>query len=707
MASTLTSAFYRDQETTSSPANMSEEVAKLGDKCLRMVKHAEPVVDAWIRLYEDSLNYTYTNQLQNKRRKKGWPRPQINTIYPALYQKMSILAQRKPAIRARALRDDDQSKEARMFWEGDLQHRHDHDLRMQQTTIRATLDAGQAGWAIGYVWPNERAEWDDKGKRWRYKPCLTLVNPRWFGCDPNAATMEDCEFVYCKRAVPLDWAVAMWPKKAAELEAGADILDKERERDQINFPAQQMAADREVGEDVPGDLYANSETKAGQWRESDLVNLIKNSQRPYQSNQSGLHDSNVRYVVLTMVFFKDRGETKKTENEDYTDEELLNSGAAERVDAGAGTVLVVGDPDALEFQGAKAPVKKGALLTMANWPQKMVREWTEPDFPFGRFVIMAGKYVLNTKNEEQRWNRLHWPFEVLIGEPLPHTPRGLNMTEMARNAQDWLNVAAAHLCNWLMYFGDPRTVVEEGAMKKGSKLRSVAGAIVRVLKGGLDKVRREPPPPLAEGAVVFFDKMVRAAQDANRMHDQAMGAPVTGGQRTAQEVAILNQAMQIGMGIPMINMDDWIKRIMWHVAELDKEYLEVQDAVRMSGDAFTKERIQNFKEDFANLDFDIELEVGTALPLDTEGRKQDAIKLVELNPNNVMAKRNLLEVFNVKNKEEWLQADEMFGQFMAWVQQQQALAEQAPKQAAAGGPVAAGAGPQPVPPQAAPVMGAQ
>lgn len=680
----LQSALYRDENQQTAPRPQSKDLDKLTDKCHRMVKHAQPVTEAWLRLYDDALNYAFNNQLSEKRRKRGWPRVQMNMIYPALKQEISILAQRKPAIRARPRKTDEDTQQSKNFWEGNLQHRFENDLKMPEKMIKGTLDGGLGGWAIAYIWPNEQAKWDAKANKYRYRPEVTLLNPRFFGVDPNAETIEDAEYVYCKRMVSLDWAISMWPEREAELRSAAAELAQEQDKEPGLFPISQLDGAHEKGEEEPGDRGYGHETRASMWKEGQLVNLIRNAHFPNQLKSGEGKDSNIQRVMLITVYFKDRGQKVTTEYRDYTNEELLMNGAVRKVEGGVDEVFLVENPEAPEFDNMKERPKKGQMLNFLDWPRAIVSQERVPKFPYGRCIYMAGKWILNRKEEDQVWDRERWPFEIYVRIFLPHSPHGLNAVEMPRSCQDWVNVTASHLLNWLMYFGDPITIVEEDAIKPGTKLSAKAGAIWRVLTGRANAVRREPAPPLSEGVVSIFDKMIRGGQDAQGMHDQALGAPVSGGQRTAQEVAYLNQATQIGMGLPMIALDDWVKRIMWHVVELDKEYLEIDEAVQMSGPQFTKDMIVKFMDKFSEFDFDIDLEVGAQLPLDKQARKEDAITLYKISPSNPEGYRNLLDAFEIHNKEAWIQGQADVATVMALQAQREAAAKTAAPGAAAG-----------------------
>ena len=182
----------------------------------------------------------------------------------------------------------------------------------------------------------------------------------------------------------------------------------------------------------------------------------------------------------------------------------------------------------------------------------------EPVYPNGRVVLRIGKLILNPDAEKswdeggQVWPFRSWPYLVGVNQILPHVWRGLNAVEMPRTLQDWKNVAFAHMANYLKFFGDPITEVEEGAVKGvgadgkklGEKLRARAGAIWLLMKGGADKIKVEPPPPLSQG-ILEVDRLIsRELQDQTGMQEVARGRQA-GGSPTATEVQELSRSSRV------------------------------------------------------------------------------------------------------------------------------------------------------------------
>lgn len=681
-----------------------ESDAELVKRCKRMVDAGAEVTEQWANWWVAGLRYLFNDQLAEKRREKGWANVQMNVIYPALHQELALLAQRKPRIEAEAgVPGNEEALAKAAFWRGLSQRRYDKTLRMTTKTILATLDGAWCGMYVAYIWPDERAYWDKDRNRWVYEPRVDLLHPFYFGSDPNSETLDDSKFVFSRREMLIDEAERLWPEKKKQIEEGAK---KYAETGDQLFMGRRMPA--------PPEQRKGEKERDTSWNakvQGQLVDLITRA-RGSVAGGPALDRTDSRtgrqVVPITCVHFRDYEEEDAKDQEPYAADELLAQGAltadtsAVNQDGTPGpAVYRVADPEHPALAESTRTYQPGDLLSEADWPQKTTRKYKKPVYPFGRVVWMLNDEVLlNDKQEDQVWTRKNWPYVVGVRLPLPHVSQGLNGVEMAQGAQDWINVSAAHLLNHLKHFADPKTVHEEGIFAKGYKLKSIPGAIIQVLSGKLDRIKTLQPGELSPGIIQTFQIMVRQAQDALKQHDNALGAPAPRDQ-TATASSIQEAATHTAVGLSIVFLDAWILAVMEQVMELDREYLEPGDAVRLAGTTDTPEAVVEYTDEVADVDIDLKLNVGVALPHDVERRKADVERLQRMFPQNPYLWKWAAEAFDVPSKTEFVESMAEYQQFMAWREQMLAMQAAAEKESARSG-VVPGAGGQP----AAPLQGA-
>jgi len=632
---------------------------------------------AWSALARDAEDYIFGNQLKGVKSRDGWDRIVANYLFPAVTQQMALMAQRRPAVVVEPWEPGDAPFAD--FWRGLEQWRFDRTLRMNYLGLGATLDAAIHGYYVAKAYWEPKAEWVDEEKRWRGEPYVTLMRPDYFGMDPDAETVADASFVYCHRRMLLDKALARWPKQAEEIKRVA----AEQPEDLASPGVATLGGEFENR--AEGQVDKDPAAK----QEGRLVNLLRQARGYGEGGQAqGAGDKRPdglpRWVTVTEVFFRDSTERSGRETRPVPWEELVQQG------------LVRYDPETLTYtvgaEGVFAGKVAGDLMSAEDEvPEQIVSEWKdEPVYPNGRVVLRIGKLILNPDAEKswdeggQVWPFRSWPYLVGVNQILPHVWRGLNAVEMPRTLQDWKNVAFAHLANYLKFFGDPITMVEGGAVagagtkgeKLGTKLRARAGAIWLLLKGGLDKIKRDPPPPMSQG-ILEVDRLIsRELQDQTGMQEVARGRQA-GGSPTATEVQELSRSSRVRTSLAAILQDEWMEAVMRLVAEMDQRYLEPQDMVRIVGERAAIRMAQageGMPEDGHDVKFDLSLKIGTALPFDQERKKEELAQLFKAVGPAILPE--LLAAFGLENAEEVLARSEMWQAFQQF-QAMQAQAEQA------------------------------
>jgi len=649
----------------------NQALQDLNDRIDAMIVEGAGENARWMGLWRDAQDYIFNNQLAGRDAKKGWERIQVNYIYPAVQQQIAMMAQRRPKIVTEGWEAADQDGAA--FWEPVLQWQFEHDLDLGFKAAAATLDANIYGFYVGRVYGDEKAYWDRNARHWQWRPRVSLVCPEYFFADPECETIDQAAYAGTSRRERTEKVIARWPQFKKQIE---DAAQKTQDgQPAIAYTHQQLLAAREDEQDA-------GVGKKREATEGRLVSLLRRlRQGPQEPTGKDAKKGVPRYVTLTEIFFRDNSEVDEQDPpEPMLAEELLAAGQIGVVEG----VFVAAEDGMIEGVLAGEPIPAEA------WPMRPGPKRKVPEFPYGRRVLRVEDTILNPKRKDQVWPYTRWPFVVGVNEILPHLWRGMNGVEPAKGLQDWLNVSAAHMCAYVKYFGDPVVLVEKGAVagdpddkKIASHLRAMAGAIWQLAKGGIKKIRRDPPPPLGQAVLNLYELFAREIQDQLGMQEVARGRQAKG-QATATEIAELARSSRVRTSLCAAMQDVWIQRIMSLVAEFDQANMQPGQMVRLAGEEH-QAMAMRIPEGVCDVQFDVRLRVGTDLPLDQQMRKAEYRELYEMLGPPIL--EEVLDAYNVPNKAEILQ------RVQAWQMIQQAMAEQeaAAKQEQAGEPVAQGA----------------
>jgi len=387
------------------------------------------------------------------------------------------------------------------------------------------------------------------------------------------------------------------------------------------------------------------------FREGGFSRLLRHRQN--KTSATGLNDP--KYVTITEYIFRDYTEIDDPNAPELAFDEYPE-GAIDR--EGPLETARVKDPKFFHDNGIKS-AKKGDLITPDLRVKKKVPK--VPEFPNGRKVIRAGDIILNPKREDQVYPYKRWELILGINLPLPHNIRGLNAIEMARGLQDWLNVGASSLASYLMLMGAPITMVEDGAITKdkGSKkvahkLKRKAGAVWKLVTGGINKVQTLDPPQLSPSALQVMDMVAGQLQDLTGGENITLGK-TSAGEQTGTEVAILAENAAQRQSLSGKLMDAWTVRVFEHVSDLIKKHKKPGDIVRVVGEQHENKVVELEQSDL-DVAFDLKLHVVDAMPFSKMARKQEARETFELLAGTVgvstVALNNLLDAYDAPNKED-------------------------------------------------------
>ena len=588
----------------------------------QMAEQAMSATKEWADIWRDGLNYVFGNQLAGKKRQKGWDRIQANYIYPAVAQTMAIISQRSPKIIA--LPQESGDKPGAEMWGAILQWQFNDILRMRRKLRQFALDGAVFGCYIAKTTWDYTARWDGREKKWIQQPRVVCIHPQFFGADPDCEEIEDAAFIVCKRRVPINNVIQRWPKFKTQIELYAK-QDSTREQWASSARiAHRMSGEKDSAE--PGDI------------EGRLVSIIN---RKFSDEAVGKSRDTAQYITIEEIFWKDESSKNTQDKEDVPYSELEAQG------------LITQD------EGGQWIDQKG--LPFSERTQRMVREFDEPTYPFGRYAIRIGegnkKIILNDKEDKQVWPYVNWPYTVGINSLLPHIWQGMNQVELARGSQDWMNISMANMANYVRQFANPVTLVEQGALQGdpdnksiASKLASAAGAIWKLARGGIKRVKREAPVQYSQGVEQFYRLMGEQIRDILGMQNVAMGKQ-SGGRPTATEMELLATSSQQAASLKSILLDDFTTQVMRVVLELDQNQMSPGEQMRITGRK-AEEGPAKVSQKMLDEYYDLKLDISHARPFDREKTQQEALTLFSaLGDYSPAFLPNLLDAFEVPNKD--------------------------------------------------------
>ena len=251
---------------------------------------------------------------------------------------------------------------------------------------------------------------------------------------------------------------------------------------------------------------------------------------------------------------------------------------------------------------------------------------------------------MNPDEETQVYPHSQWPFVVVPHYLLPFMWRGVNAVEMYRSPQDMINISVTHLFNNMKLFGDPKIAIENDAIainprtKKHFSVGAGAGAIIRLTRGGLARMKIIDPPSTSAGASQLYALFTQEFKNITGLQDIASGKK-TEGRITATQAQSLTISSHDRIALQAVYEDEWIRRLMILDAEISQKNYEIDRYIRIVGEDGIV-GAQQITEGLKNVRFDVNVEKGASLPFDPEKKKADFLQAYQLlqdpNPNPLL-----------------------------------------------------------------------
>jgi hypothetical protein len=601
-----------------------------------------------------ALQYTWGQMLRDIKPKEDWNYIVVNRIYPIMFQNIAKLSKNNPKILTHGW---DEEKEGVVEfieqWSGILQYiwESPYELSMRLKLIKGLLDAGLFGYMVGKTFWDDRVTYDEKAKEWVGNVRHTFVHPALFWCDKSADNILEAENCGTKRRVKLEWAMNRWPDHKDDIESQSYISTDPR------F----LATSELIYQNQKGNTLKDS----NKFSYTKLIDLIFGKALGYnEQNTSTLDEDQQKYVDIDEIYWKDYSERKVKIEESLPVKELETSGMV-TVEEGTGAVF-------------DATTKK--LFDKDKWPKRTVKEYSEPKYPKGRFVLRVGKTILNqdkskksadieTFQEQQKYQWSRWPFTIMPYHILPHMWQGGNAVEMVRNNNDMLNITMSALINQVERTADPDKLMEAGSMARDrfGKIRKQKfglGKLIIVGQGKIDKVKNMIWPPV-DSAVLNLAALMKQDIDDNSFSQPVARGEIQKGSTTKAEAIRANVNSHDYTAMQAIFLDGFIDETCTLIAEITQANYAPKRLVRIKGSDATE--VARMSQGLLDVRFDVNIEPGSTLPFDEEKKANQygiAYKMVGEPIANPMIEE-MLRVLNITDRQKILAK---YKGYQLWIQ---------------------------------------
>jgi hypothetical protein len=637
-----------------------KKLADLAKRIEGMVEASDKHNRVWMDMYYDALHYIYGDQFHNITLKKGWEKCETNYILPALMQTLAFVSQQQIKLYANPWEEND--KVGAEAVQGYLQYEFEKQLDIPRSRLQWVIDGFAYGaWAAMVVWNDKpRGGWDAETHDWLGEPEVVLLRPGEYGVDPNwtKETLDGAQFALTRRHISIDEAKDRWPGNDIEIESIAQEQRDQSSRDghvkgiKITGAANLDTTDGGAVDQKERDVGSSS--SAGR-----LARLLYKNEDNRYVRRDGRADLPAT-VELVEIWFNDNETQMVEESWPKSVEELDAEGITEVRD------------------GMRVFADTGEELTIDNWPQE-TDEYEAPKYPNGRHVMMIGDLILNPDDDEQAWEYKEWPLVIGRFKILPHTWHGMNGVEVIRGLQDFVNISSVHILNNLKNFGDPGRIVEEHALANVKKTEDIpdyiaarAGRVIVVKDGRMNGVKTEWPQGVSGGALETHQLYTQEIRNQTGIHEIVQGIQ-SKGQMTASEALRLETNSRLGIALLLGNIDSFTTRLMYRVLELSAARMQPGRMLRVIGDK-GHEGLQEFVSGQFDVQFDLTMIIGTALPFDKERKRQEALQLYEILGPPYLP--DLLDAWEVPDADKLLQKNEAWTMIQNMLAEQEAMAEQ-------------------------------
>ncbi|KPL25604.1 MAG: hypothetical protein AMJ75_00400 [Phycisphaerae bacterium SM1_79] len=634
---------------------MDQSNQELNEKLDDLIAAGMNITNSWSGLWSDSLRWFFSDQISHKKARKNWDWVVLNYIWPSAMAEVSKLARYHPQIVGEPWEPTDQ--EAADVWIGNIRWLWQKGINkhgMMLEHLGAILDKKLYGYCVSKFYWEPKARWDPGKKRWEGSVRHKLWHPAFFWTDPAAETIDECRSIGTQRWVELDWAISRWPKHAKKLRDSATRY-KDLPAGPHGGPHIRAAKTTSVYVSAQG----GTDPGTSLYKPTRLLSHIL---RQDKTSTTLDFRSDKEYIKLEEIYFEDLEETKVKDQRPVAAQDLVASGRLINVD---GRYI---DPVTTE------------PLSPEQWPIETVREYSEPKYPNGRMVLRAcGEIIL--RNEP--WRYYEWPFVVSQHYLLPHMWQGSDAVQLYQSTQDMINVSVSHLFNNMKLYGDPKVMMETGAVarnprtKEYYKVGAGAGSVIRLARNALNRgsFRFADPPNISAGALSLYGLFVQEFKNITGLQSIAKGEREPG-RKTATEANWLALSSQDRIKLQAMLDDEWVRRSCELIAQIIQANYDLDQMVRIVGDDGVT-GAQQILQGAKSVRFDISIVPRSMLPYDQDKKIQKLIMADNLLKQPVASPLlpSILRELDVPNVKGILKAVPAFQKWLRFLQVYQATAE--------------------------------
>lgn len=637
-------------------------VVELNDKLDKMEEFGMSKTKKWCSIWRDSIAYMFSDQLSDRKKSKNWEWIIVNHLWPAAMQEMAKLSKIEHKILTNPKSEND--ADAAEAWQSYLQWEWEVGLNgtgMRLEVLRLILDQKIFGYAVTKVFyePQPLRSWNEQTRQYEGKIGHTLWHPAEFWASDN----EKVDDGPCgtSRYVTLDWAISKWPQFEIELR------DEAKKFKEVAGGPATIRGQISTAGTYPGAGTGGIDKGLGTNQPSELLNLILMTDRMGNSTES-ISDK-TEYLQLKETYFFDFSTLPQSEDVDVPAQELMTTGKYNAVN------------------GGRIIDQSGQELTPQTWPKK-VNVWALPKYPKGRYIMRAGHTILNPGEESggdyhnQQWSYSRWPFIVVPHYILPHMWQGSDGVQMYKSAQDMINVSISHLVNNLKMYGNPKVAVETGAIaappgqhKTHYRIGAGAGAVIRLVRGGLGRIKIIDPAQLSVGAVQAYQLFSQELKNLIGMQSVAQGEKEPG-EMSATQAQHLAISSSDRIYLQSVIIKEWVKQSCRLIGEIAQKNYSAGRMVRIIGEEYATGIIEITKQ-MKDVRFDVEIEAGSAVPFDEEKRimayKMAYDILASPVPNPMTA--DMLRILKIPNWQKLLLKHQAYQQYIQLTNLYQAVKE--------------------------------
>ena len=224
-------------------------------------------------------------------------------------------------------------------------------------------------------------------------------------------------------------------------------------------------------------------------------------------------------------------------------------------------------------------------------------------------------------------------------------------------------------------FGDPRIAIETGAIdsppsskKSAYKIGSGAGTIIRLVRGGLQRMKILDPPQTSSVIGSLYGLLSQEIKNLTGLQGIAKGEALKS-DTSATEAQLLMMSATDRIFLQNIYEEEWVRQCAYLISEIVQDKYDIGRMIRVVG----QDKVQSATEisqKIKDIKFDVAIMPGSMLPFDEEKKiakyEKAYAMLAQPMPNPMLPE--MLRVLEIPNWQKMLQSSEIYQKFVQFTQ---------------------------------------